>query len=71
MPGATKCYVCDTSDYRGELLPFVKDIDGGQQDFEVCIFDSPEDECHVLEIDGVCTDLRIKIYFCPICGREL
>lgn len=65
------CEFCDTSDYRGEDFTFVECIDCGHQNFEVCIFDSPEDECHVLEIDGVHTVLRIAINYCPKCGRQL
>ncbi len=56
---------------RGELFKLAQNIDGGKQYFEVCIFDSPEDECKVLEIDGVFTDLRIEIDYCPMCGRKL
>lgn len=65
------CKYCEIDDYRGELFPFVEKIDGGHQNFEVCIFDSPEDESHVLEIDGTHTVLRIVIKFCPECGRQL
>lgn len=65
------CHYCNTSDYRGELFDFLEYIDGGNQNFELCIFDSPEDECHVLEIDGCHTDIRIKINYCPICGQKL
>jgi len=65
------CEFCDLSEYRGKLLEPVKNIDGGKQSFEVCIFDSPEDECQVLEISGVHTDLIFEIKYCPICSRKL
>ena len=60
---------CD--EYVGEKLKFVKNIDGSQQNFELYVFDSPEDESYVLQMDGIYTDLRIEINFCPICGRKL
>jgi hypothetical protein len=65
------CKFCDVTEYTGDLLPFVKDIDGGKQHFEVYIFSSPEDEGYVLEIDGTHTELRIEINYCSICGRKL
>jgi len=65
------CKFCETPDYAGELLEFVKHIDGKNQDFEVCIFSSPEDEGHVLEIAGTFTDLRIEMNYCLKCGRKL
>jgi len=65
------CEYCDTIDYRGSLLKLSKNIDGKNQYFEICIFDSPEDECHVLEIEGIHADLRIDIKYCPMCGKKL
>jgi hypothetical protein len=66
-----KCDYCDTSDYRGKLFDTCKNIDGGKQCFEVGIFDSPEDERHVIEISGMYTEVRIEINYCPMCGRKI
>jgi hypothetical protein len=65
------CNYCDFSDYRGEIMPMCKNIDGAKQDFEVGVFSSPEDECCVLEVSGTHTELRIEIKYCPMCGRML
>ena len=55
----------------GELFDLSKNIDGGKQNFEICLFDSPEDEGFVIDIGGVYTDIRIDINYCPMCGRKL
>lgn len=65
------CIYCDVSEYRGELLPLCKNIDGKHQGFELSIFSSPEDECCVLEVNGAHTDLRIEIKYCPMCGSRI
>lgn len=66
------CKFCNTNDiYRGKLLPMCKHLDGSKQRFGICVFNSPEDECYVLEICGAHTDLRIEIKYCPMCGRKL
>ena len=65
------CKYCNLSDYCGEPFKFSQNIDGGKQKFEVYLFDSPEDECTVLEINGIYTHLKIDIKYCPKCGRKL
>ena len=67
------CKAChmNNDEYVGDLFELTTNIDGGSQYFEAYIFDSPEDECHVLEINGTYTELRFEINFCPICGRKL
>jgi hypothetical protein len=65
------CKYCKFDEYTGEKFQFCKAIDGGKQNFEVYLFDSPEDEGRVLEIQGVSTELRIEIQYCPICGKKL
>lgn len=67
----TECAYCATGDYTGDSLPLAKNIDGGKQGFDMYIFDSPENESHVLVVDGTYTELRVVINFCPICGRPL
>lgn len=68
---SVRCQHCDIQEYTGGTFKFIKNIDGGHQHFEVFIYDSPEDECFVLSIDGTFTELRIPIYFCPHCGCKL
>jgi len=65
------CNYCDLSEYVGDKFKFFKFVDGNEQFFEAYILDSPEDECKVLQIDGVYTDLRIEIKHCPMCGKKL
>lgn len=65
------CEFCDTSEYRGKPFEICKYIDGVRQCFEIGIFDSPEDESHVIEITGDYTEIRIEINYCPICGKRI
>jgi hypothetical protein len=65
------CEYCDFGDYRGKEFKKVRNIDGGYQNFEICLFDSPEDECAVLEIGGGFTDIRVEINYCPMCGGKV
>lgn len=68
-----RCVYCGihSGEYNGEKFQPSKKIDGARQDFEISIFDSPEDECYVIEILGTHTDVRVDIKFCPMCGRNL
>jgi hypothetical protein len=65
------CEFCDIPDYIGKEFDKCMNIDGGKQDFQVYIFDSPEDEGRVLVINGASTEIRIEINFCPMCGRKI
>ena len=65
------CEFCEIEEYRGKILKLSKNVDGKRQQFDAYIFDSPEDECHVIRVDGEHTELRIDIQFCPICGKFL
>lgn len=57
--------------YVGSNFEVSKRIDGKNQNFEVYLFDSPEDEGFVLQVSGVHTQLTIDINYCPMCGRKL
>lgn len=63
------CY--PTYDYYGDNLEFVENIGAERQDLEVNILDDIENECWSLWIDATHLDVKIKINFCPICGRKL
>ena len=65
------CKYCNADNYIGEKFNFSKNIDGGNQNFEIHLLDSPEDECYVIEINGIYTEIRIDIKYCPFCGRKL
>ena len=71
------CDFCNFEEWNGEIqyagksFPLEKNIDGTKQNFEIYIFDSPEDEGTVLTVNGNCTELRININYCPICGKHL
>jgi hypothetical protein len=65
------CKYCKLDEYVGEKFDTCKFIDGSDQLFEMWLFDSPEDECKVLQLDGTHTDVRVPIKYCPFCGRKL
>ena len=66
------CNICNTTpDYVGDLIPFDKCIDGGNQQFEVYIIDDVESDRYALTISGDHTDINILINFCPMCGEKL
>ncbi|PLS19524.1 hypothetical protein CVD28_03660 [Bacillus sp. M6-12] len=67
------CKYCEIEEceYEGELIPFDKKVDGTKQHYEVSILQDIEYEQMSLRIDGTFSDLRIKIKFCPMCGKEL
>ncbi len=65
------CNFCDFSEYVGDCFRFCKNIDGGHQNFEVYLYDSPEYEGKIININGTFTDIKISINYCPMCGRKL
>lgn len=65
------CKHCDLEDYHGEDLPVEVKIDGTKQHYEVSISDDIDNEQFSLVINGTFSELKIKIYYCPMCGKEL
>jgi len=67
------CKYCDIkgNEYVGKQFSFEKHIDGKKQNLEAYLFDSPEDEGYVIQIEGEFLDVRIDIDYCPKCGRKL
>lgn len=55
----------------GELIPFETKVDGTKQHYEMSIIEDIENEQMSLQIYGSFSDIRIKIHFCPMCGRKL
>jgi hypothetical protein len=66
-----KCSYCCFDGYMGKQFSSTKSIDGARQNFEIYLFDSPEDEAVVLNINGTHTDVRIYINYCPMCGMMI
>lgn len=65
------CKYCEIEDYSGENIPFDIKVDGTKQHYEVSILDDLDYGQTSLQIDGTFSDLRIKILFCPMCGKRL
>jgi len=65
------CEYCDLSDYTGNIMKPHTNIDGKGEYTEVYLLLDVENECNSLQVDGTYIDHRIKINFCPMCGREL
>ena len=67
------CIYCETEDseYLGDDLPIHFKVQHGDENLEVNVFDSPDDECFVLLLESSRFEFRIKINNCPMCGRVL
>ncbi|WCK57504.1 hypothetical protein PP175_25905 (plasmid) [Aneurinibacillus sp. Ricciae_BoGa-3] len=65
------CKYCDLSEATGENLPLEVKTDGTKQHYEAFILDDVEYEQFSLNICGTFSDLRIKVHYCPMCGKKL
>ena len=66
------CEYCEVDDCGvGENLTLDKCLLPKNDAVEVYLFNSPDDEHFVLMIDGSFTEIKMKVNFCPVCGREI
>ena len=57
--------------YYGEHLELSKNIDGSNQEFEISLASSPDEESAIIDIEGINTQLVIRINYCPMCGKKI
>lgn len=65
------CKYCEVDLYHGEQLPYDTKVDATKQHYEITILDDVEYEQFSLCIYGSKSELRIKINYCPLCGKRL
>ena len=65
------CEHCNIEEYSGEVLLHEIEVDGTDQNYEIYILDDLDGGYYTLCVDGTFSDIRIKINYCPACGREL
>jgi hypothetical protein len=67
------CKYCDKEETENEceVIPLDIKVDGTKQHYEVSIIDDLDYEQVSLQVNGTFSDLRIKINFCPMCGKKL
>lgn len=65
------CQYCDIENYTGENLDYDVEVDGSKQDYEIFILDDLEYDRQSLSILGTYSEIRVKINYCPMCGKKL
>lgn len=65
------CKYCNVDNYSGELIPFVKMVDGTRQHYEISLIEDLRNEGIYLQFLGTLSDIRVMIKYCPMCGCEL
>ena len=74
----SKCKFCTIEvnshgqyEYVGENFDFFKHIDGKHQNIEAYLFDDPDSESFVIQIEGTHIDIKVLVKYCPFCGKKL
>lgn len=65
------CEHCNLEESSGENLPLMIQVDGTKQHYEVYLLDDIENDQYSLVVNGTFSELRIKINYCPVCGKKL